>query len=186
MSGKTLTCPNCGKQFSPWRSKKFCSERCRKQEQNRRLEYVRRDENSGQAHGHHEGQNPQFSLQQNQQVMDGVRRYGAYRWVACNEITRKCVEEDHDKALGYAIHVNGIGGVEKPGWYGVIKDERGDYRFGPTSKARAELAVERRLQHAPMEDIREDERQWIGEIYPTPSKPLAAPEKKPSRAMEAA
>ena len=31
------TCPNCGKQFTPWRKKQFCSERCRKQSENRRL-----------------------------------------------------------------------------------------------------------------------------------------------------
>src|SRR5215472_12731184 len=30
-------CPNCGKRFTPWRSKQFCSERCRKQAENRRL-----------------------------------------------------------------------------------------------------------------------------------------------------
>ena len=30
-------CPSCGKQFTPWRGKRFCSETCRKRDQNKRL-----------------------------------------------------------------------------------------------------------------------------------------------------
>lgn len=31
------TCPSCGKEFTPWRGKKFCSETCRKRDENKRL-----------------------------------------------------------------------------------------------------------------------------------------------------
>src|SRR6516164_4965933 len=34
---KRRTCPNCGKQFTPWRTQRFCSEQCRKAAENRRL-----------------------------------------------------------------------------------------------------------------------------------------------------
>lgn len=30
-------CPQCGRQFTPWRGKRFCSERCRKRDENKRL-----------------------------------------------------------------------------------------------------------------------------------------------------
>ena len=32
-----LNCPQCGKQFTPWRGKRFCSEVCRKRDENKRL-----------------------------------------------------------------------------------------------------------------------------------------------------
>jgi len=32
-----LACPQCGKLFTPWRGKRFCSEPCRKRDQNKRL-----------------------------------------------------------------------------------------------------------------------------------------------------
>ena len=34
---RKLNCPQCGRQFTPWRGKKFCSELCRKRDENRRL-----------------------------------------------------------------------------------------------------------------------------------------------------
>ena len=35
------TCPQCGKPFTPWRTKKFCSESCRKKAQTARLDGLR-------------------------------------------------------------------------------------------------------------------------------------------------
>jgi endogenous inhibitor of DNA gyrase (YacG/DUF329 family) len=32
-----VNCPQCGRQFTPWRGKRFCSELCRKRDENRRL-----------------------------------------------------------------------------------------------------------------------------------------------------
>jgi hypothetical protein len=37
MNTKKTTCPSCGKLFTPWRAKRFCSERCRKRPENSRL-----------------------------------------------------------------------------------------------------------------------------------------------------
>lgn len=37
MTDQKLDCPQCGKQFTPWRGKKFCSEVCRKRDENKRL-----------------------------------------------------------------------------------------------------------------------------------------------------
>jgi endogenous inhibitor of DNA gyrase (YacG/DUF329 family) len=34
---KQLTCPQCGKLFQSWRKKQFCSEQCRKRDENKRL-----------------------------------------------------------------------------------------------------------------------------------------------------
>jgi hypothetical protein len=41
-SGKR-DCPICGKAFTPWRAKQFCSDRCRRRAENVRLGYVGRD-----------------------------------------------------------------------------------------------------------------------------------------------
>jgi endogenous inhibitor of DNA gyrase (YacG/DUF329 family) len=37
MSDVKVNCPQCGRQFTPWRGKRFCSELCRKRDQNKRL-----------------------------------------------------------------------------------------------------------------------------------------------------
>ena len=37
MADQKLNCPHCGKLFTPWRGKRFCSEVCRKRDENKRL-----------------------------------------------------------------------------------------------------------------------------------------------------
>ena len=37
MTDEKRNCPQCGRQFTPWRGKRFCSERCRKRDENKRL-----------------------------------------------------------------------------------------------------------------------------------------------------
>jgi endogenous inhibitor of DNA gyrase (YacG/DUF329 family) len=37
MTDVKVNCPQCGRQFTPWRGKRFCSELCRKRDENRRL-----------------------------------------------------------------------------------------------------------------------------------------------------
>ena len=37
MADEKLNCAQCGKLFTSWRGKRFCSERCRKRDQNKRL-----------------------------------------------------------------------------------------------------------------------------------------------------
>jgi hypothetical protein len=40
-------CPSCGKMFTPWRGKRFCSEQCRKRDENKRRRAI--DEARGEA-----------------------------------------------------------------------------------------------------------------------------------------
>jgi|SRR5580693_2665615 endogenous inhibitor of DNA gyrase (YacG/DUF329 family) len=37
MADEKRNCPQCGRQFTPWRGKRFCSEVCRKRDENKRL-----------------------------------------------------------------------------------------------------------------------------------------------------
>lgn len=37
MADEKRNCPQCGRQFTPWRGKRFCSELCRKRDENKRL-----------------------------------------------------------------------------------------------------------------------------------------------------
>jgi hypothetical protein len=85
--GSQITCPNCGKRFTPWRGKKFCSEACRKRAENRRL---RGDETPLKAMMPDAQKSENFP-QQNQQASETVRgdespaaSVRAATWVACN------------------------------------------------------------------------------------------------------
>ena len=44
-------------------------------------------------------------------------------------------------------------------WYGCVKDERGDWSFGPTTLARAQRAVEAYLEHEDFQK-QESEKSW--------------------------
>jgi hypothetical protein len=54
--------------------------------------------------------------------------------------------------------------VEDRGWYGRVRDERGDWSFGPAPLARALKAVEAWIRHEPFELRPDDgERMWRGD-----------------------
>lgn len=52
--------------------------------------------------------------------------------------------------------------IEGKGWHGRVKDDpRGEFSFGPSTRARARAAVEAWLRHEPIE-FQGDERAWRG------------------------
>jgi hypothetical protein len=54
--------------------------------------------------------------------------------------------------------------VEGKGWYGGVRDKRGDWSFGPATLARALKAVEAWIRHEPFETrIDHGERMWRGD-----------------------
>jgi hypothetical protein len=86
------------------------------------------------------------------------RRYETFSWTACNEVTRKLTREGSTTAIGWLMNVDG------KGWYGRVRDARGDWTFGPASATRAIAAVEARIRHEPFDPRFEDgERAWLGD-----------------------
>lgn len=177
------TCPNCGKPFTPWRKKIFCSDKCRRQSENRRLGYSQKVGSRGDAGTTPlEGPGPLKKDKQNQGAAEKVRRDetpGAAvtrregpvevvrnsRWIAINEVTRKL--DFKGTAIGWLMKVEGhtCPGPTVNGWYGRVRDERGEFSFGPTSQPeRAMKAVEAWLRHEPF-GKREGENSWGGTLW---------------------
>jgi hypothetical protein len=151
---KQATCPECGKRFTPWRQKRFCSEVCRKRQQNARLGYVRRDGATtlqDDPKGHKQGL-PDAPGGAAGPFTDAFREDGGFVWTACNEITRKLTLQGSQTAIAWAIQIEGLG------WFGRIGK---DFSFGPTSRRRAKQAVEARLKGEPFTKL-EGERSWKG------------------------
>jgi hypothetical protein len=145
------TCQHCGKQFPKWRQKRFCSEPCRKADQNRRLGYVRRDAGVLHRRGVKSTKCPEGKRAL-------FRRYETLSWTACNEVTKKLTREGSTSAIGWLMNVDG------KGWYGRVRDARGDWTFGPASATRAIAAVEARIRHEPFDPRFDDgERAWLGD-----------------------
>jgi hypothetical protein len=144
------TCLQCGKRFTPWRGKTFCSERCRKQAQNRRL---RRDE-TAQATPIADSQNPEKIDEQNQELAKALRRDEGAFWIACNEVTDKFARKGGD-AIGWTMKIEG------QGWFGRVGKEMS---FGPTNRSRARSSVEAFLRGEPFEK-HEDEHSWRGDCW---------------------
>jgi hypothetical protein len=103
-----------------------------------------------------EGKKAPIFTQENQPLTDPFRRYEGFSWAACNEVTRKLTREGSSTAIGWAMMVEG------KGWYGRVRDNRGDWSFGPATLSRALKAVEARIDHAPFEP-QDDERAWGGD-----------------------
>ena len=152
-AAKLFPCPQCGKRFTPWRAKAYCSELCRKKAQNVRLGYVRRDEATQVA----AAPNPETFAQQNRASRRAFRRDEGFEWTACNEVTRKLTRIGAPTAIGWAMNVDGHG------WFGRIGGER-EFSFGPATQARAKSAVEARLLGEPFDKI-DDERTWSGTCW---------------------
>jgi hypothetical protein len=93
-----------------------------------------------------DGQKPEKISQQNQSPPEQLRGDESpaalvreSTWTACNEITRKL---DHrGSAIGWCMQIEG------KGWFGQVRDERGDWSFGPSSLNQARDAVETWLRH---------------------------------------
>jgi hypothetical protein len=143
---KEMICKNCGKRFRPWRAKQYCSERCRKQAENRRR--LRGDETDSGA-GVADDQKLEKISKQDQSLADVVR---GYEWSAINEVTHKLAPPG-GSAVGWAIYIE-----RQKGWFGRVRD---DMSFGPTSLRRARESVDAFLRMEPFEK-REGERSWRG------------------------
>ena len=100
---------------------------------------------------------PQNFVTSNQGLAKAVRGDGPLIWTASNPITRKLTREGSPTALGWATEVAG------KRWYGRVRDERGNWTFGPSSLSRARKAVEAWLRHEPFER-EEDEAMWAGDL----------------------
>ena len=151
MTDKKATCPQCGRKFTPWRAKQYCSEQCRKSAQNARLGYVRRDEATRVAND----QKTEFSPQQNQRVTNPFRRDEGLEWAACNEVTHKLTKKGSPDAIAWVMLVEG------QGWFGRIGKE---FSFGPSSLPRAKAAVEARLMGRMLDKL-EGEKSWRGTCW---------------------
>jgi hypothetical protein len=146
---KQLTCPQCGKLFQSWRKKQFCSERCRKMAENVRLRGLKADSGAMIP----EAEKTENLDEQNQELARGVRGDEALRWEACNEVTRKLTRGR--EAIGWAMLVEGHG------WFGRIGEV---FSFGPSTRSRAERAVEARIRGEPFEKA-DDENTWRGTCW---------------------
>jgi hypothetical protein len=153
-----ITCPNCGKRFTPWRGKRYCSERCRKHAENQRL----RGSESPAGIIPFAGENLPPESQGNRATPKAVRGDEPLIWVACNEVTWRLARggrpatETHCHAAGWAMQIEGRG------WYGRVRDDRGDWSFGPSTLTRARDAVEAYLRREPFEKT-DNERSWSGD-----------------------
>jgi hypothetical protein len=132
-------CKNCGKQFTRWRNKEYCSERCRKQAENIRLRTTLPDK-----------EKTEKIPQRNQSSAERLR--GA-EWSAINEVTQKLAPPGGN-AIAWAMYI----GSQK-GWFGRIGEE---WSFGPTSMLRVRQAIEAHFRNEPFEK-REGERSWRGD-----------------------
>ena len=146
------TCPQCGKQFTPWRAKTYCSEKCRKRAENARLGYVWGDEATPIANS----PNSENLPKKNQRVANPFRGDEGFEWLACNEVTHKLTQKGSPDAIGWAMLV-----VAGHGWFGRIGKE---FSFGPTSLNRARSAVEARLL-GQLFDKLEGEKSWSGTCW---------------------
>ena len=154
------TCPTCGKRFMPWRGKVYCSEKCRKAGENRRLRGgfgVSGSIVSG-------AQKTEEIIETNQPNLPALRRYGArivdpagkdLLWTASNEITHKLAAPS-GPAVAWVIR------IDDRGWFARVHDERGDWAFGPSSRVRACHAAEAWLAHEVFAKTPE-ERMWKGD-----------------------
>ena len=142
MSDRKLNCPQCGKQFTPWRGKTYCSEACRKRAENIRAGRVRGDE----APTVPDEQKDENAPQQNQRVTRALRGDETYEWTACNEVTRKLIAIGSADAVGWCMYIEPVEGYTKGGWFARVGTQMS---FGPTSVFRAQLAVEAFLRGQP-------------------------------------
>jgi hypothetical protein len=156
----------CGKLFTPWRGKRFCSPQCRKQEQNRRLGYVRQYENSPQAREIPEGPKPAAQPIENIGTKMEFRQDGPrWEWLSVNEATQKLVDHalpklhtdpdsrnlpsiSYPQIVGWTFHIEPVEDFNagRGGWYGRVRNESGDISFGPSTSHRARTFVEAYLK----------------------------------------
>jgi hypothetical protein len=161
MTDRKLNCPQCGKQFTPWRGKTYCSEACRKRAENIRAGRIRGDETDSEAMIP-DAENPKKNDEQNQALARGRRGDEEAQWIAVNEVTDKFARKGGD-AVGWTMLIEG------KGWYGRVGKHMS---FGPTTRTRARAAVEAFLRGEPFEK-RGGEQSWRGDcmgVLPSPSR----------------
>ena len=157
---KPLTCPECGKRFTPWRKKQYCSESCKRRVQNRRMRHGLEAEKPALATTLPDSPKSEKIIEENQGAARAVSTYEGptaklreSEWLAVNEITDKL--NHRGTAIAWAMHVGGRG------WFGRVRDDRGDWSFHATGRQRARAAAEAWIKHEPFEKF-EDEASWRG------------------------
>lgn len=146
---KQVTCANCGKLFTPWRQKSYCSERCRKRAENARLGGMK-PLPATPLPGSEKLEN---LSQQNQRLAHPFRGDEGFEWTACNEVTQKLTRSS-PAAVGWTMRMGSH-------WYGRIGK---DFAFGPTTLLRARQVVEARLMGQDFKKL-EDEKSWSGDCW---------------------
>jgi hypothetical protein len=97
-----------------------------------------------------------------------------WEWIACNEVTRKLADHalpalytnphgafpsiGSPQAVGWAMLIEG------KGWFGRVRDERGDWSFGPSTLGRAQQAVRAYLRHEDFPKT-ETEKSWRSDAW---------------------
>lgn len=149
-----IACLSCGKRFTPWRGKKYCSEECRKRAENRRLRAKTPDAPDSEKI-YEQNQVAAGALRGDESPAFIVRNS---EWMACNEVTDKFVYKD--RVIGWTMRVENFeGGLL--GWFGRVGREMS---FGPSTRERARKSVEAFLKG---EDFGKTvkERSWRGDCW---------------------
>jgi hypothetical protein len=66
-------------------------------------------------------------------------------WLAINEITDKLTYQG--AAIAWTMQ------IRNKGWFGRVRDDRGQWSFGPSSRHRARNAAEAWIKHEPFEKL---------------------------------
>lgn len=145
----TINCPECGKPFTPWRAKKYCSEKCAARVRKRAERAMTPDR-----------QETQKIPEQNQASNEGMSRDESPSfivrhsdWIAVNDCTDKF--QYKGGAIGWTMNIDGFG------WFGRVGKEMS---FGPTNRRRARQAVEAFLTGEDFPKL-ENERSWRGDCW---------------------
>ena len=157
MTDNKLTCAQCGKRFTKWRAKRYCSEPCSRKAQNGRVRglstYGATQQPTAQIYPIEAG--PERQDGASVTPTEAVDRERPFLWTAANEVTRKLTREGSSDAIGWAILIDGHG------WFGRIGK---DFAFGPTTQPRAKAAVEARLRGEPFQKT-DREKSWRGTCW---------------------
>jgi hypothetical protein len=164
MTDKKATCPSCGRQFTPWRGKKYCSERCASAARKRRErgQDEARVRPPKQALSRVEAptipDTPKTAKNDTEIVEEFLptsRGEQPLVWQAVNEVADKLMRAGSATAVGWTMLIEG------KGWHGRVRDERGEFSSSASTRNRARAAVEAWLRHEPIE-LQGDERAWRG------------------------
>lgn len=160
-----LTCPSCGITFSSWRSKRFCSETCRKKAANHRFtaksRYASRVDAEAGIIDLEDVVSKAFSKPKSRyeglRLVNGRSPYETPVFLKIDDCTQKAVISG-EETIAWLMDVEGYG------WFGKIKEPTGhEWTYGPATLKEAKEAVIRYLQGNSTDQ--DDDRSRYGSIY---------------------